>query len=129
MNIDDLDIGILAYLSDNSQCTTTELSKKLFEPKDNRELVKIDANIRYRLKRLVESGVVTNINTKPAYYDLNKSKVFFGFGDLKVNLENNKHVSLDFGYFMVIRDGLDDVIVKSMDAYEERLKQKGSIIK
>jgi len=127
MKIDDLDINILAYLFGNSHCTTTELTKKLYDTKDSREIVKIDSMIRYRVKRLAKMDIITSSNTTPAYYDLNKSCVFFGKGNLKINIENNRFMTVAMGHFMVIRVE-NDIIVKSMDAYEERIKYKKSII-
>lgn len=118
MDLDDVDIGILAFLSDVPDSTTTAIAKALFKPPYN--LGKLDCFVRYRLKRLTAEGVVNPVKqSRVIRYSIDEKKVFFGEG----LLEMDGLGKLDMGYFVVIKKE-DEIIAKSIDDYEKRIGAK-----
>ncbi len=118
--IDDVDLGIILFLSDNPRSTSTSVAKNIFKPQDSRKLIKIDNMIRYRLKRFIGDNIVSRSNTRPVLYTINQGKVFFSDGELTLQVDG-KPLKMDLGYFLVI-DGEEEVILRSIDAYEIRHK-------
>lgn len=118
VELDDVDIGILAYLSDAPDSTTTAVAKALFKPPFN--LAKLDCFVRYRLKRLISEGVVKQEKkTGKLYYSVDEAKVFFGEGVLRMNGVGE----VDMGYFIVVKKS-DETVAKSVDDYEKRIGAK-----
>lgn len=118
MELDDVDIGILAFLSDVPNSTTTSVSKALFKPPYN--LAKMDCFIRYRLKRFVSEGIVKQSKQGGKFhYSVDEAKVFFGEGLLKMNGVGD----VDMGYFIVVKKQ-DETVAKSLDDYERRIGRK-----
>jgi hypothetical protein len=118
MELDDIDIGILAFLSDVPNSTTTAISKALFKPPYN--IRKLDSFIRYRMQRLASEKVVSVTKKKRKFhYNIDGSKVFFGEGILKMNGVGE----IDMGYFVIIKKE-DETIAKSLDDYERRIGKK-----
>ena len=118
IELDDIDIGILAFLTDDPQSTTSDVAKALFKEPFN--LRKLDCFIRYRLRRFMEEDIVkqTRLQRK-SVYTVDGEKVFFGNG----LLEMNGHGKIDMGYFVVIKKG-SETIAKSIDDYERRIGAK-----
>ena len=115
MELDDIDIGILAFLSDVPGSTTTDTAKNLFKPPYN--ITKLDSFIRYRLKRFISQGIVNEVRRQGKNrYSIDEGKVLFGEGVLKMDGVGD----VDMGYFIVVKDGRE-TIAKSIDDYEERI--------
>lgn len=118
VELDDVDIGILAFLSDVPESTTTDIAKTLFKPPYN--LSKLDCFVRYRLKRFVSEGIVKqNKQGGKLHYSVDEAKVFFGEGLLKMNGIGE----VDMGYFIVVKKQ-DETVAKSLDDYERRIGRK-----
>lgn len=119
MPLDDIDIGILAFLSDVPDSTTTEISKALFKPPYN--IRKLDSFIRYRMKRFVEEELVVAYKKERKYhYCVNKERVIFGDGILRMN----GHGEVNIGYFIVFKTKSGQTIAVSIDDYEQRVGAK-----
>ncbi len=117
--MDDVDIGILAFLSDTPDSTTTEISKALFKPPYN--IGKIDSFIRYRMKRFVEEQLVTaKKKQRKNHYSVNEERVIFGDGILRMNGQGD----INIGYFLVFKTKNGQTIAVSLDDYEQRIKPK-----
>jgi len=115
LELDDIDIGILAFLSDTPNSTTSDVAKALFKPPLN--LRKLDCFIRYRIKRFMEEGIITQARRqRKCIYSVDEEKVLFGNGILKMN----GHGKIEMGYFIVIKKK-DETIAKSLDDYERRI--------
>lgn len=118
MYLDDVDIGILAFLTDVPNSTTTDISKALFKKPYN--IRKLDSFIRYRLKRLIEEQIVSSTKQKrKLHFTIDESKVFFGEGILRMNGIGE----VDMGYFILIKKA-DETVAKSIDDYERRIGRK-----
>jgi DNA-binding Lrp family transcriptional regulator len=118
VELDDIDIGILAFLSDSPQSTTTQVAKALYRPPYN--ITKLSAFIRYRMNRLQEEGVINKLKQSRKYhYSLDNQKVFFGDGVLR--LDGIGEVQL--GYFVVVKKE-SETVAKSLDDYEKRIGKK-----
>ena len=123
MELDDVDIGILAFLSDVPESTTSDIAKTLF--KRTKELPpynlrKLDCFIRYRLKRLVEEGAIKQLRRSRKFiYSIDPKKVFFGDGVLRLNGLGE----IQIGYFVVVKKK-DETVAKSIDDYERRIGRK-----
>jgi len=123
LSIDDIDIGIITFLSDNEGSTSTEIVKGIFTPTDDYELVKRDNRLRYRLKRLESAEVVKGEKAKGVMrFSVNEERVFFGYGDLVIG-NGDEHLEFELGYFMVIKEK-DGYIIKSLEDYEERIGKR-----
>lgn len=115
IELDDVNIGILAFLSDVPNSTTTEISRALFKPPYN--IRKLDCFIRYRVNQFVETGIIKQVKKGGKNrYSIDENKVFFGQGVLKLNGADKMHI----GYFVVIKTE-DATIAKSIDDYERRI--------
>lgn len=115
MELDDVDIGILAFLSDVPESTTTAVAKALFKPPYN--IRKLDCFVRYRLKRLIEEGVLKQFKKdRKLLYSVEEAKVFFGDGVLKMDGVGE----VKMGYFIVVKKE-DETVAKSLDDYERRI--------
>jgi hypothetical protein len=115
LELDDIDIGILAYLTDQPNSTTSDIAKALFKPPLN--IRKLDCFIRYRIKRFIEEGVVHQTKKhKKNIYSVDDKQVFFGNGVLKMNGLGD----MEMGYFIVVKKK-DETIAKSIDDYERRV--------
>lgn len=122
MELDDVDIGILAFLSDVPDSTTTDVAKALFKPPYN--IRKLDCFIRYRLKRLIEEGVLKQTRkSRKLHYSVDSDKVFFGEGVLRMNGVGE----VDMGYFVVVKKK-DETVAKSLDDYERRIGIKKKLL-
>ena len=118
LELDDVDIGILAFLSDMPEKTTSDIAKALFKPPYN--LRKLDCFIRYRLKRFYEEGIVRQVKRERKYhYSVDQKKVFFGDGVLRLNGLGQ----VEMGYFIVIKKK-NETVAKSIDDYERRIGAK-----
>lgn len=119
MDLDDIDIGVLAFLSDVPDSTTTEISKALFKPPYN--IRKLDSFIRYRLKRFIEEQIVVSHKKERKYrYSVDADKVLFGDGILRMNGVGD----IDIGYFVVVKTKNNQTIAMSLDDYEQRIVAK-----
>lgn len=118
IELDDVDIGILAFLSDVPESTTTEIVRALFKPPFN--IRKLDSFIRYRLNRFVAEGIIKQSRkNRKMIYNVGADKVFFGEGVLQMNGVGD----VDMGYFIVVKKD-DETIAKSIDDYERRIGAK-----
>jgi len=118
LELDDVDIGILAFLSDMPDKTTSDIAKALFKPPYN--LRKLDCFIRYRLKRFYGEGIVKQVKKERKYrYSVDQKKVFFGDGVLRLDGLGE----IQMGYFVVIKKN-DETVAKSIDDYERRIGAK-----
>jgi len=118
IELDDIDIGILAFLTDVPNSTTSDLAKALFKPPY--DIRKLDCFIRYRVKRFLEEGIVKkSMKDKKLHYTVDGQKVIFGDGVLKLNGVGEVQI----GYFIVIKKK-DETIAKSIDDYERRIGKK-----
>lgn len=122
MELDDVDIGILAFLSDVPDSTTSAVAKALFKSPYN--LAKLDCFVRYRLKRLIGEGVVRQAKkSRKLHYSVDGDKVFFGEGVLRMDGVGE----VDMGYFVVVKKK-DETIAKSLDDYERRIGIKKNLL-
>ena len=119
MNYDEIDIAIIRTLHENDNFTTSDIAKKIFECKDSRELMKHDALIRHRMKKLVESRLVLCSNTKPKTYNSNPETVFTGTGTFEIKVNGDKTLEYDFGVFLVMADGDDAVYFHRIKGEED----------
>lgn len=118
VELDDVDIGILAFLSDVPESTTTQIAKTLYKPPQN--IRKLDCFIRYRMKRFIEDGIVKQSKSgRASHYSVDSEKVFFGNGVLKLDGVGE----VQMGYFLLIKRG-NETIAKSVDDYEKRIGAK-----
>lgn len=117
IELDDYDIGILAYLSDHPNSTTSDIAKALFHPPFN--LRKLDCFIRYRLDRFLGEDIIKCSGTRgKKHYDVDRKKVHFGEGIIRMNGVSE----IDMGFFIVVRKK-NETIAKSIDDYERRLQR------
>ena len=107
MKFDDIDVGIIHYLYDNYNQTTSDIAKKIFEVKNSKELLKQDSLIRARLKKLELTRIVLCSPTVPKTYSTNPEFVFCGEGTLDINVNGGKKIEVNFGDFLVITDGAE----------------------
>jgi len=113
--LDDVDIGILAFLSDVPDSTTSDIVKALFKPPYN--MRKLDCFIRYRIQRFLGDGVVKqSVKQRKRHYTVDGEKVFFGDGVLKMDGVGE----VQMGYFIVVKKQ-DETVAKSIDDYERRI--------
>lgn len=118
LELDDIDVGILAFLSDVPDSTTTDVAKALFKPPYN--ISKLDSFVRYRVKRLIGEGVINKVKKGGKMrYSVDEGKVFFGEGVLKMNGVGE----VKMGYFVVVKKP-DETVAKSIDDYERRTFKK-----
>jgi len=116
MELDDIDIGILSFLADMPQSTTSTIAKALFKSPFN--LRKMDMFIRYRLQRFQEDTLLKIVSRgRKKYYSVDSQKVLFGDGVLKMDGVGEVHM----GYFIVIKKPNETVAI-SLDDYERRIK-------
>ena len=118
LELDDVDIGILAFLTDVPNSSTSDIAKALFKPPYN--LSKVDCFIRYRLRRFVEAKIVSQITQKrKRQYTVDLKRVMFGNGVLR--LDGIDEVNM--GYFIVVKTDFETV-AKSVDDYERRIGRR-----
>lgn len=103
MKFDEIDVGIIHYLHDNGNQTTSDVAKKIFECKNSRDLLKQDSLIRVRLKKMVANHIVLCSPTTPKTYNINPECVFCGEGTLDIKINGGKKIEVDFGDFLVIK--------------------------
>lgn len=116
IELDDIDIGILSFLTDYPNSTTSSVAKALFKPPLN--LQKLDCFIRYRIKRFMEEGLIRQVHKQgKSVYTVDERKVFFGNGVL----EMNGFGKIEMGYFIVVKKK-NETVAKSIDDYECRLQ-------
>lgn len=101
MKLDDLDIVIIGYIYKNENVTTSDIAKAILDSEDRNELKKNDNIIRNRLKKLIDKDVVLLSQSKPTYYNINKSKVMVGDSEIKVT-NNGKSFKIDMGKCLII---------------------------
>jgi len=120
MELDDIDIGILSFLADAPESTTSTIAKALFKVPFN--LRKMDCFIRYRLQRF-EGDDLLKIQSKGGkkHYSVDVGKVLFGDGVLKMNGVGQ----VEMGYFIVVKKK-NETIAKSIDDYARRIGKKFS---
>lgn len=117
LELDDIDIGILAFLSDAPDSTTSDIVKALFKPPYS--LRKQDSFIRYRLQLFVAQGIVKQYNkARKNRYIVDRQKVLFGDGVLRLDGIGE----VEIGYFVVVKKK-DETIAKSIDDYERRIRK------
>ncbi len=90
MKFDELDFEILDVLikrCDQSDFTSTDIAKELFEPEDRDELIKKNTTVSYRLNKLVESNIVCVKNGRIKRYSINDELTVQGESFLQVNGE------------------------------------------
>ena len=76
MNIDDIDIKILFILQNKKKVTSTTITKKIFHPKNNRELIKFNSMIYYRIQKWVEHKIIREIEKKgKKHYSLDSENI------------------------------------------------------
>ncbi len=115
LELDDVDIDILSFLTDQPNSTTSDIAKALFKKPYN--LRKLDSFVRYRIKRFIEEGVVRQTTKqRKNIYTVDDKQVFFGNGIL----EMNGFGKIDMGYFIVVKKK-DETVAKSIDDHERRL--------
>jgi len=118
IELDDVDIGILAFLSDIPDSSTTDIARALFTPPYN--IRRLDSFIRYRVKRFVEEGIITQIKrSRKLYYSVDTEKVLFG--DVTLNMEGVGEIDIGFYIVVKLKDG---AIAKNLDEYEKRIGAK-----
>lgn len=118
LELDDVDVGILAFLSDVPDSTTTDMVKALFKPPYN--IRKLDSFIRYRVNRLLGEGVLLRKKKERKFsYSVDEAKVFFGKGILHMDGVGE----VEMGYMIVVKKE-DETIAKSIDDYEQRIGAK-----
>lgn len=103
MNIDKIDKQIFECFirKKDKELTTSDVAKEIF-PIDNKyELIKKTSMIDYRIKKWKEIGlIIKKKNRKKNYFRLDKRRVHYGKGELKVNGVNinmGKVIALDIG--------------------------------
>lgn len=111
MRFDDIDIGIIHYLHDNPNKTTSDIAKTLFECETSRDLLKQDSLIRARLNKLTGKKVIIRSPTTPKTYYTNPECVFCGEGLLSINIDKGKKIEIDFGNFLVVTNSDDYVYI------------------
>ena len=85
MNIDEIDTAIFTLLSKNQKLTSSMLAKKIFHPKDSRELTNLNSMIYYRLHKLMEYHVIKETEKDgKKYYSLNSENIVLGKGFIYV---------------------------------------------
>lgn len=115
IELDDIDIGILAFLSDVPDSTTSDIVRALFKPPYS--LRKQDSFIRYRLQLFVAQGIVKQYRkSRKNRYVVDPKKVLFGDGVLRLDGIGE----VEMGYFVVVKKK-DETIAKSIDDYERRI--------
>ena len=114
MKFDDVDIGIIHYLHDNSSQTTTDIAKKIFEEKKPSDLKKNDSLVRLRVNKLLTDKLLLCTPTTPRTYSINPEFICCGEGVLNVNVNGGKKLDIDFGNFLVITDTSDFVYLRKL---------------
>ena len=105
-------------MSDVPNSTTSDVAKALFKEPYN--IRKLDCFIRYRLKRFMEEGLITqDRRQRKSIYSVDEGKVLFGNGVLEMDGVGK----VEMGYFIVVKKK-DETIAKSIDDYERRIGAK-----
>jgi hypothetical protein len=112
MKFDDIDIGIIHFLHDNPSQTTTDIAKKIFGTKEQRDVQKNDALVRLRVSKLVEKKILLCSPTTPKTYSSNPEFVCCGYGVLNININGGKKMDINFGDFLVITDSSDFIYLR-----------------
>jgi len=89
MKIDKIDLKIIInmlYL-EGKEVTSTQLTKKLFNISDRKDLQNKDANLRKRLMKLTKYGILEKINNNNKnYYIIKPNAIFIGFKGKEENI-------------------------------------------
>lgn len=104
MKFDDVDICIIYFLHDNPSQTCTDIAKKIFDAKEQKNVHKYDTLVRLRASKLVGKKILLRSLTTPRKYSINPEFVCCGTGVLNINVNDGKPMEIDFGNFLVITD-------------------------
>ncbi|MHA1667578.1 MAG: hypothetical protein ACTSUR_02875 [Candidatus Heimdallarchaeaceae archaeon] len=103
VKIDEIDIKMFEIIKREKECTTTQIAKELFSPKDDYELRKKDVFIRKRLNKWVEVGLIEKVeNNGKSFYKIPLENIIFGKASIVVENEE-KRVDIDIGNAMVVK--------------------------
>lgn len=122
MKIDDLDTELLLFLVENPDKTSWDIAQALSRVKEPRRVSATETLVRYHLKKLVKYGVVERLPTKRNIYRPAYGKVFLGEGNLVIPVRQlPEPLSMNMGEFLVVTNGANHLIVKSIDEVVHRL--------
>ena len=111
MKLDNIDISIVFYLTDNKNQTTSNIAKAIFNCPSKKELLSQDAMVRYRLENLERDNIIVCNNTNPRTYNINPKCFVCGNGTLDIKVNGGKSVEIEFGSFLVVTDGKNYIYV------------------
>lgn len=119
--VDDLDVGVLLYVLENSGATSTLITRALFaDVKDHDAYHRAEVMVRYRLKRLQGWTLLEGWQDgRRRRYKTVKDRVFLGTGKLDLRAKGiGNPLSFDMGEFLVVTNGSSDITVRSIDVLE-----------
>ena len=74
--VDEIDVAILAFVSDHKKSSVTDGAKALYKPSDVYELQKKDAMLRHRYKALADRGLlIPKEDGRRTLYSVDKKKI------------------------------------------------------
>jgi|GEM_PF-6001169 len=123
MKIDDLDTEILTFLIENPNKSSWDIARVVSRRKNPRDIAASETLVRYHLRRLMKYGIVERMPTvKTSLYSASTQKVFLGSGALVVPVKQMREpFSIDLGEFIVVTNGSNQVVVKSIDEVAHRV--------
>lgn len=107
MKITNLDTDLILALMEVNGASTTDLAKKLFTPKDDYELRKVDSKIRYRLERMRKKELLSKNGVE---YQVNVERVFLTDSFLHLDIG----VDVAMGMMLVVYPKDDNLMMRQI---------------
>lgn len=107
MKLTNLDTDLVLSLMETGGASTTDLAKKIYDPRDDYELRKKDSLIRYRLERMRNRDLLTKNGVK---YGVNVERVFLTDAALHLDIG----VDVAIGMILVVYPKDDNLIMRQI---------------
>lgn len=118
-SVDEIDVAILAFVSDHKKSSVTDGAKALYKPSDVYELQKKDAMLRHRYKALVDRGLlIPKDDGRRTLYSVDKKRIKFGIGlHEKLGIRLDSRLEDDYCILIILENG---IVIHSLDALEDK---------
>lgn len=103
------------YFTDESELTTTDLAKLVFEVEGAEEVRNADRKIRHYLCESYPHLVNTSVRDGTKHFSLREDRVWFGLGKMVVVTPEAEEITTGFGEVMVYEDENGDPEVVSIE--------------
>lgn len=114
MRITNEDTDLILALMEMGGASTTDLAKKLFDPKDDYELRRHDNRIRYRLERMRKKEMLKKNGVK---YEVNVKRVFLTEAAMHLDIG----VDVAMGIMLVVYPKGDKLMMRQI-SFEDHPK-------